>query len=343
MQARFAGPFQVRIQACATGGTRVRGRFLNFLFLLCVLGSMSLNTPGVESTPIILNTDIGSDIDDTWALALILASPELDLQLVVTDSFDTVARAKIAAKFLHQVGRPDIPVAIGTRSKGPPGAQFAWAEHYELSEYPGTVYENGVEALVDFIMKSEREITLLVVGPAPNIQEALRREPRIAQRARVIAMSGSIDRGYGGKNQPDPEYNVKSHPASTAAMYAADWEVLVAPLDTAGLIRVEGPGYQQILHSEDPVSRTLMENYRVWARNISYGPFQPREASSTLYDCVVVYLALRPESCEIDVLNVRVTDEGYTVREPSGSRILAALRWRDLSGFQDFLVRRLGR
>ena len=58
-------------------------------------------------------------------------------------------------------------------------------------------------------------------------------------------------------------------------MYADGWEVLVAPLDIADLIHVEGLGYQQILHSEDPVSRTLMANYRVWARNVTYRTFPP--------------------------------------------------------------------
>ena len=128
----------------------MRGRFLNFLLMLCALGSMSLNTSEVEQIPIILDTDIGRDINDTWALALVLASPEFDVRLVVTDSFDTVARAKIAAKFLYQAGRSDIPVAVGTRSKGLPGAQFEWVEHYELSEYSGSVYEDGVKVKLLF-------------------------------------------------------------------------------------------------------------------------------------------------------------------------------------------------
>src|SRR3974377_591872 len=54
-------------------------------------------TTARKKTPVLLDTDIGDDIDDTWALALLLKSPELDLKLVVTDFGNTVYRAKIAA------------------------------------------------------------------------------------------------------------------------------------------------------------------------------------------------------------------------------------------------------
>ena len=47
--------------------------------------------------PIILDTDIGGDIDDTWALALLLKSPEFDVKLIVSDTGDTVYRARIIA------------------------------------------------------------------------------------------------------------------------------------------------------------------------------------------------------------------------------------------------------
>lgn len=63
--------------------------------------------------PVILDTDIGGDIDDTWALAMLLNSPELDLKLVVTDTGNTTYRAKVAAKLLEVAGRTDVPIGIG--------------------------------------------------------------------------------------------------------------------------------------------------------------------------------------------------------------------------------------
>ena len=63
--------------------------------------------------PVILDTDIGTDIDDAFALALVLASPELDLRGVTTVSADAYTRAMIACRFLDAAGRRDIPVAAG--------------------------------------------------------------------------------------------------------------------------------------------------------------------------------------------------------------------------------------
>ena len=63
-----------------------------------------------DKIPVILDTDIGGDIDDTWALAMMLKSPELDVKLVVTDTGNTTYRVKVAAKMLEIAGRTDFDV-----------------------------------------------------------------------------------------------------------------------------------------------------------------------------------------------------------------------------------------
>ena len=63
--------------------------------------------------PVIFDTDIGDDIDDTWALALLLRCPELDVKLVVGDYGKPVYRARLLARMLQTAGRPDIPIGIG--------------------------------------------------------------------------------------------------------------------------------------------------------------------------------------------------------------------------------------
>jgi purine nucleosidase/pyrimidine-specific ribonucleoside hydrolase len=70
-------------------------------------------TQGQAPIPIILDTDIGGDIDDALALALALQSPELDVRAVTTVSDDTEGRARLAWKELGLYGRQDIPVAAG--------------------------------------------------------------------------------------------------------------------------------------------------------------------------------------------------------------------------------------
>src|ERR1051326_1341944 len=66
---------------------------------------------------IIIDTDIGDDIDDAFAVALALRSPELEIVGVTTTFGDTDARAKIVDRLLGEAGREDIPVAAGAPTK----------------------------------------------------------------------------------------------------------------------------------------------------------------------------------------------------------------------------------
>ena len=151
-----------------------------------------------KKIPVILDTDIGDDIDDTWALAMMLKCPELDVKLVVGDKGKSLYRAKLIARLLETAGRADIPVGVGIDPKGGTGRQAKWVAKYDLDKYPGTVHKDGVGAMIDTIMKSPEPITLIAVGPLPNIKVALKREPKIAKRARFVGMHGSVRLGYGG-------------------------------------------------------------------------------------------------------------------------------------------------
>jgi inosine-uridine nucleoside N-ribohydrolase len=129
----------------------------------------------MQRIPVILDTDIGTDIDDTWALALLLKSPEVDLKLAVSTTGDTVYRARLLAKLFEAAGRVDIPVGVGlplddaSREVCP---QAGWLGDYDLARYPGKVHADGVGALIETIMMSPEPVTLLGIGPLPNIAAA---------------------------------------------------------------------------------------------------------------------------------------------------------------------------
>src|SRR5436190_2221926 len=85
-------------------------------------------------TKIVLDTDIGTDIDDAWALGYVLKSPSLQLLGVTIGDGDTAARARLACKLLFRLGRTDVPVAVGRPTAAVPADridyQFAWAEDF---------------------------------------------------------------------------------------------------------------------------------------------------------------------------------------------------------------------
>ena len=295
--------------------------------------------------PVILDTDIGDDIDDTWALALLLRCPEIDIRLIVGDQGRSEYRAKLIAKLLEVAGRTEIPVGIGldVNRHGVAGQQ-AWVEDYDLKKYPGKVYEDGVQAIVDTIMQSDEPITLLAIGPVPNIRAALEREPRIAQKARFVGMHGSVRIGYGGSKQPAKEYNVVADAPACHAVFTAPWKIVITPLDTCGLVVLRGEKYAKIVACKDPLVQALVKNYEYWwqARDDSReDPDRAKKASSTLFDTVAVYLVFTDALCKMETLPICVTDQGMTVIDPAGKKMAVATEWKDLGQFEDFLVERL--
>lgn len=293
--------------------------------------------------PVILDTDIGGDIDDTWALALMLKSPELDVRLVVSDSGNDVYRARIIAKMLQVAGRTDIPVGIGCKPDDKPGRQSKWVEGYKLADYPGTVHQDGVAATIDVIRQATEPISLVAIGPVPNLAEMLLRAPDVASRCRFVGMHGSIRRGYGNNPKPAPEYNVRANPKALQKVFAAPWDITITPLDTCGIVHLTGEKFQRVYQCPDPLVQALMANYRAWlaARSNTGTLDAPPERSSTLFDTVAVYLAFSEELLGMEDLPIAVTDDGMTVIDPQGHPCHCATSWKNLAAFEDELVRRL--
>jgi inosine-uridine nucleoside N-ribohydrolase len=301
----------------------------------------------MQRIPVILDTDIGTDIDDTWALALLLKSPEVDLKLAVSTTGDTVYRARLLAKLFEAAGRVDIPVGVGlplddaSREVCP---QAGWLGDYDLARYPGKVHADGVGALIETIMMSPEPVTLLGIGPLPNIAAALQREPRIAQRARFVGMHGSLRLGYDGNPQIAAEYNVMLDPAACRAVFAAPWQVSITPVDTCGLVRLTGETYARVRDSHDPLARLLIENYRIWRRNIKVdwvAQTDPEASSTTIFAAVAAYMCFAEDWLVMESLGVRVDDEGYTRIDPTSRPIRCATGWKDLPAFEQFLAKRL--
>ena len=286
--------------------------------------------------PVILDTDLGGDIDDTWAIAMMLKSPELDVKLIVTDHGNTIERTKILAKLLERAGRTDIPIGTGIMQDDDLLSQSAWVTDYDLANYSGTIHEDGVTALIDTIMKSNEQITLICIGPMPNIGEALRREPHIAEKARFVGMHGSIRRRHDGQDGAIAEYNVIKDVAGAQAVFTAGWDKTITPLDTCGIVRLDGERYQAVCASTDPLTQAVIENYHIWLHGR-----EEAGCSSILFDTVAIYLAFTEELLQMERLGIRVTDDGFTRVETDAPVVNCATEWKDLEAFKDLLVARL--
>ena len=295
----------------------------------------------MKTIPVIIDTDIGSDIDDTCALAMAFGGPELDIKLITTCTGDTAYRAKIVCKFLEHVGHTEIPVGLGLTFDSLSENQRAYIDGYQLRDYPGEIVDDGVRAMADIIMQSEETVTLICLGPLQNIQKLLQIEPRITKKARFVGMHGAIFRGYKGTNDVQAEYNIVQHVDSAKAVFSSNLDMTITPLDTCGMIRLEGENYQAVAKATNKTMIDVITNYEIWLRALGAKEVESINRSSTLFDTVAIYLALDNALLEMKKLCIKITDEGKTVVDETGKEMSVAVEWRDQRTFYDFLINRL--
>ena len=295
--------------------------------------------------PVILDTDIGMDVDDVWALAFLLRCPELDVKLVVSDSGDTRYSAAVAAKLLEVAGRADVPVGVGVPLNQISRTHERWLGDYRLEDYPGPVYHDGVGAMCEVVASSSEPVTIIAIGPVPNIAAALARDPSLPTNSRLVAMLGSLRRGYLGADKPAREYNVKVHPLAAQSVLETPWDITLTPLDSCGVAALTDERFERVRGDPDPLMRAVLDNHFGWFEAVAEWPMMkrldPEKTSSILYDCVAVYLAFTEDGLVMEDLGVKVTDDGKTLIDESALHMKCATGWRDYDVFADLLASRL--
>ena len=296
--------------------------------------------------PTILDTDIGHDVDDVWALAFLLKCPELDIKLITTSTGDTVYRAELVAKMLQLLGRTDIPIGIGIPLDDNPHTHDAWLEDFDMQHYPGTVLHDGVGAICDTVMQATSKVSLICIGPVPNIAAALARQPGICDNAKFVGMHGSIRRGYLDAPKPMREFNVKTHALACRAVFEAPWEKVITPLDTCGNIILDGERFAKIREAatqQGPASAPgiCLDCHFAWFEAVKHWPIlkhlNAQSQSSVLYDLVAVYLGFAEDLLVMEDLPVLVTPDGKTMIDDSGDNVRCATSWQDKEAFLDLV------
>ncbi len=290
-----------------------------------------------QKIPVILDTDIGNDIDDTWALGQLLRMPELDLKLVLTSTGDTEYRARVAAKFLRDAGCGGVPVGIGIpRNDGSPETLHEYAKDFRLADYPGTVSADGVGKALE-LMETHPGLTVIGIAPATNLAELASRRPDLAKQTRLTAMLGSIARRHDGEPGAVAEYNVTLDLDASRRLFRSEWrEFLITPLDHCGAIRLRGEEFRRVLRSPLPVPRLIIEQYAHWLKY--WGKPPAMTESSILYDTAAVALALFADGAELEQMPLEVTPDGFLRRSPGGNEITVATRMLDPGKFNRRLL-----
>lgn len=178
------------------------------------------------AVPVLLDTDIGSDIDDAVALAYLLRQPRCELLGVTTVSGRPRERAALADAVCRAAGRPDVPVHAGidrgfllgvVQPACPQAAVLARFAHRAPEDFkPYT----AVEFLREQIRKRPGEITLLGIGPLTNLGALFTLDPEIPkQLKRLVLMCGVFTNRLAGAGPR--EWNALCDPIATALVYQA--------------------------------------------------------------------------------------------------------------------------
>jgi len=198
---------------------------------------------------IIIDPDPG--IDDALAILLALASPEVQLEgLTVVHgncSAGQGTRNALSVLELAKVGK--IPVAKGCdlplvqpsllapETHGNTG--LGYAQLPDPASRP--IVQHGSDFLIEKIMSSPGEITLVAIGPLTNVALAIRKEPRIVQAVRELIIMGGAIR-HEGNVTPLAEFNTYVDPHAAHIVYHSGMPITLTPLDVT---------YQCILLAED--------------------------------------------------------------------------------------------
>lgn len=294
--------------------------------------------------PVILDTDIGMDVDDVWALAFLLCCPELDLRLVLSSTGDTHYGAAIAAKLLEIAGRTDVKVGVGIPLDEQPKTHLDWLGDYTLDDYPGEACVDGIGALIDEVRESSEPVTVISIGPLANMAAALAREPQLVANSRFVGMHGSLRVGYLGKPKPSREYNVKKHTQAAQQTFSAPWHFTLTPLDTCGDITLRDHRMEKLRQSTQPLANAVIENHDGWFNTIDWPitkMIDPAISSSILFDTVAVYLGFSDELLKMETLNVHITDDARMIESEAGREMHIATAWQDKERFLDLVLDRL--
>jgi len=320
---------------------------LSFVFSACALIRAQASAAGKgDSAPdlMIIDTDIGGDIDDAYAVALALQSPEIKLLGVTTTYLDPMLQARLVRRMLIAVGRGDVTVATGIQMRHP-AAKLTQAQYAEGGP-DGESYPSAVDFILDQIRSHPGEVTLVGIGPMTDLAAAIDRDMATFRKVkRVIIMGGSIYRGYNlthardtnldnsymVNNTPDPEYNIASDITAAQKLFTSGVPLYVMPLDSTQ-IKMEELRRAEVFTAGTSLTDALTLLTMEWSGGTPHAP--------TLFDAMTVAYAVNPAICPVTPMDIRVDEHGLTVAENGAPNANVCLH-SDSDQFFDFFMPRI--
>jgi purine nucleosidase len=273
----------------------------------------------MAARPILLDTDVGTNVDDAVALALVCASPELDLRAVTTVSGDTVLRARIASRILALGGLGHVPVAAGMREPLSGAATFRWLGHEGAGIVDGTERVADVGAVDLMVEALDREpLDVVAIGPLTNLAAAIAKEPAVVSSIRhLTVMGGCLGRDPGA---PPVEYNLAADPDASFAVLSAGIPTTLVPLDVTWRVALRSSELRRLRESGSRLLRVLCDAIDRWAeiRRAVVPRTIDDDTLALLHDPLTLAVVLDPSLVTLERPRLRPAIEGTGFRLVEG-------------------------
>jgi purine nucleosidase len=195
-------------------------------------------------------------------------------------------------RVLDWLGASDVPVYAG--AERPLRGEVREASHWHatdglggarLPESTRAALPNAVDFLIEQLMQSPGEITLVCTGPLTNLALAVQREPRIAPAA-VVLMGGAAT--VPGNVTPVAEFNIYADPDAAALVFQQDWPIVMVGLDVTEQVRLTRAERQAFDGRSEPEA--------ILVREVTRHLFDGREVPAmALHDPLAVLVAADPD------------------------------------------------
>lgn len=241
-------------------------------------------------TKVLLDTDIGSDIDDAVCLAYLLAQPECDLLGITTVSGEPLKRAKLASAICNVANR-DIPIYPGAGDPLlVPQRQPVAQQAAKLDRWPHAAsYPTGeaIEFLRRTIRKHPHEVTLLTIGPLTNIALLFATDPEIPELLGQLVMMCGVFTEHLPRSTTRAEWNARLDPHATSIVYRAKPPVHRSlGLDVTTHVTLDRPAVTA--RFDTPLLRPVLDFAAVWFEERELLTFHDPLAAVSIFDPSVV-------------------------------------------------------
>jgi purine nucleosidase len=280
---------------------------LRTLLLSLLLGLVLVPSLAQTKQKVIFDCDLGDDIDDAFALGLVLATDQFEVLGITTTYGRTHDRAELACKMLYELGLERIPVAVGRNTSSSSERANWYADQYLWSKGFNKVkpiQKPAADFIIEQIRKYPNEVVVISVGPVTNMADVIKKDPQALKMAKkVYAMFGSFYIGYNYSPTINKEWNVVADIESAKTFVNnSGIPITYAGLDITTFVKADKAYREKLLYRQSPLTNAMLGLHSLW--NYNNDP--------TLFDVVAVGMVLWPDLFQTKPAHVVVDNEGFT-------------------------------